>query len=374
MTHKPYNLEEILSAWGKSQQRISSTHDVLKAEILSKQQTAPLPQAKQARSIPWLPVAIAGFAVLTFFLHSTKVGNYVAQNSSRSYVTSPTGMTLQEKSLAPNFDYPYPNNNFPISDPREFLKKDFNAQIKTRNVPKLSGRVQTTIRGFDGRLDASTIGGTSAYFSFVLPATRLDSFRAEIKSLIPGWFYTEQTSEQNLLPQKQSIEQAQKQAQDNLKALEAQRDQLISNHNRTIASFKSRLSAIAKELTALNNEETNDPARQAEIAARIQQLKNSKKSVENQMANEITVHTQNLAGLNAQIQSAGLYVENVKAQDQNLLDNVATVSGTITLSRVNLWQWVDLYLPGPLLSWLLLAAAVGVYLRHSYIPKLKIPA
>ena len=108
------------------------------------------------------------------------------------------------------YPYPYQNPDVPITDTREFLKMYYNASMRTRDVPALTRKVETTVRGYDGRIDSESSSGTYGYVSFAVPQTKYDSFRAELEGLVGSRFLSVNISSQNLLSQKVSIEEQQK--------------------------------------------------------------------------------------------------------------------------------------------------------------------
>ena len=128
-----------------------------------------------------------------------------------------------------------------------------------------------------------------------------------------------------------------------------------------MASLSTQISSVSKQIAALDAEVSYDPARQAEIAAQKQQLTNRKISLQNQIATENKNYEQNLSSIDAQIRDSQTTLDSLRNQDQSLLDNVATVQGTISVNWIGIGELMDLYLPGPLIAWVLLAAAVAAY-------------
>lgn len=94
----------------------------------------------------------------------------------------------------------------PVTDTREFLKTDYNATIRTRDISTLTRRIETTVRGFGGRIDSSNSSQKWGSVSFVVPAGKFDSFRDEIESLTDARFITTEIRNENLLPQVRNIE------------------------------------------------------------------------------------------------------------------------------------------------------------------------
>jgi len=349
------NIEEILSSWGAKQHLIPANDQVLKAQTLAHHPLAPLEaNSFLPHRIPWFALGLAGLAVVMFFVNTIHInpGFYQKAFPTTSNSISELGIPSSDKQYFPSS---------PISDGREFLKKDYNATIRSREVETLTTRIQTMIRGFNGRVDGSSSSEKFGYISFVIPASSLDAFRSEIKSLVPNKFYIEQTSAQNLLPQKQSIEHVLIETEASISQLQISRQQAVDAHKKALASLSTQISSVSKQIAALDAEVSYDPARQAEIAAQKQQLTNRKISLQNQIATENKNYEQNLSSIDAQIRDSQTTLDSLRNQDQSLLDNVATVQGTISVNWIGIGELMDLYLPGPLIAWVLLAAAVAAY-------------
>jgi hypothetical protein len=259
-----FNIKPILAAWGQQQHRLPTNNDSLKAMVLSRKISLEEKPLVLHSSLSWFPLVISGVAVLIFLLNS--VGLFQKDRLIQNQIPS-TGVALPEDAAyKQNSNYLSPSNNLPISDAREFLKKDYNATIRTRDVETLTTRVQTMVRGFNGRVDGSSSSEKFGYISFVVPASSLDAFRLEIKSLVPNKLYIEQTSTQNLLPQKQVIEEQRANVSNTLAQLADSRNQLVASHLSRISGLQSRLKAIAKESLGLPPE---DPKQQQLAAEKI---------------------------------------------------------------------------------------------------------
>ena len=87
-------------------------------------------------------------------------------------------------------------------------------------------------------------------------------------------------------------------------------------------------------------------------------------NIENEIINENSSYNSRISRLDSQIKSYGEASKEVRAQDNNLTEDVATVTGTISFARINLWEMLDTYVPGPFLAWILLALALIAYLWH----------
>src|SRR3989344_5004033 len=266
------------------------------------------------RRISWLTIVLALLAVVSFVAISRPNVRYdvipmgtpgMMENYDSSGALPPTqtGAPMMDNgvSSAPSqgkggsdmyYPYPYPSPDVPVTDTREFLKVYYNASMRTRDVSVLTRRVETTVRGYSGRIDHESSSPQYGYVSFAVPQSKYDAFRAELESLVASRFLTVNISSQNLLPQKVSIEEQQKQADTALSDYKTARQKIVSAH------------------------------------ARIVQFLQSKKDADRN------------------IKYAEDWIKAVQTQDQTLLDNVATVTGTVSIAWISLWDCARLYLPG----------------------------
>ena len=240
------------------------------------------------------------------------------------------------------YDYSQPS----ATDTREFLKTSYQASVRTMHVQDLTRRVETTIRGYGGRVDQESSSPQYGSVSFVVPADKFDSFRTEFEGMVNWRFLSVNVSSENLLPQKQSIEQQTAQTQSSIADLTASRTKLVAAHTSTAASLQSQIDADTQELATLRAQTSTDPAQQAQIAAQIQTVLADQSSFKSRLANENASYTYNLQNTDASINYTQENLGAIQTQDQNLTANVATVSGTISLSSITLWEIAMLYLPG----------------------------
>ncbi|MDO8183368.1 MAG: DUF4349 domain-containing protein [bacterium] len=269
--------------------------------------------------ISWLTIVFALLAVVTFVAVSNPSGPYATRMGFGGGVMESSDV----KSLPPNagggapmmspdyYPYPYPNPDVPITDTREFLKTYYNASMQTRDVPALTRRVETTVRGYDGRIDNESSAEKYGYVSFALPQAKYDAFRAELESLVGRRFLKVDISSQNLLSQKVSIEEQQKQANKTLADYKAARQRIVTAHLNAVPS----------------------PSEDASYAI-------------------------NLSNADANIKYAQDWVKGVQTQDATLLANVATVNGTVSVQWISLWDMVRAYLPGYWIPTILAVLAV----------------
>lgn len=69
-------------------------------------------------------------------------------------------------------------------------------------------------------------------------------------------------------------------------------------------------------------------------------------SLQSQLADENSSYEIQLSNADAHIKDAQDWQKAVKTQDQNLIDNVATVNGSVSIEWIRLWDIAQMYLPG----------------------------
>lgn len=252
--------------------------------------------------------------------------------------------------------YPYPSPEVPASDMREFLKTYYNASLLARDVPGLTARVVTVVRAHDGRIDQETSSSEYGYVSFALSQTTYNAFRSEIERLVGKRFLTVNISSQNLLSQKVSIEEQQKQADEALAEYKAAKQKIISAHANATRMLEAQISSLTAKLATLEAEPST-PA----LLIRIQAANDELAALKQQLASENASYAKEIEAADANIKYGTDWQKAVKTQDETLLKNVGTVSGTISIQKINLWDTLLLYLPG---YWVPTILAVLTFLSY----------
>ena len=361
-------IHNLFESWGKNKQEIPLKNDILKKEILSKV-LMKFDRNISTKHSPliWLPFSFAALAVFillfntTGFLNNTKkLGTQTGEQMIPSAVLD---TDRSNKSIVPF----YREEGLPISDNREFLKVNYNATLRTRHITDLKTRAETIIRGLNGRVDSSNGGDRNGYINFVIPKDNLEAFKIGIKDLVGEKFYSEQINSQNLLGEKQMIERNQEQAEKNLSNLQIERGQIVKNHNQNSSAYQIRINSINAEINTLNIEYSQATAmRKAEIVNRISQLQTEMNVIQSEVASENKNFQTKINRVDGQIKNTQRNLETIKLQDNNLLDNVATVNGSISLNWISLWEMADVYLPGPILTWIFFLAAFLTFFWYRY--------
>ncbi len=283
--------------------------------------------------LSWLTVILGIITIGTFLAISGPGVQYAypmmgggTVGYEKNTVSAPSAPSVQDVSVTgmmrPDYyPYPYPGTDVPVTDTREFLKIYYNASMQTRDVPALTRRVETTVRGHDGRIDNQSSAEKYGYVSFVIPQTNYEAFRDELESLVNNRFIKVNISSQNLLSQKVSIEEQQKQADTTLAGYKSARQKLVTAHSNVVNILKGKIDA---------------PGVTANEIALYQQ----------QLLNEDASYAKQLSNADANIKYAQDWVKGVQTQDAKLLANVATVTGSVSIAWISLWDIARLYLPG----------------------------
>src|SRR6185369_15595734 len=85
----------------------------------------------------------------------------VSQNTSASDMKGSGGSAM----YYPGYPTPYYSGDVPVTDTREFLKLNYNASMYTRDAQGLVRRVETVVRGHDGRIDSESSAPKYGYVS-----------------------------------------------------------------------------------------------------------------------------------------------------------------------------------------------------------------
>jgi len=362
-------IQNKFKSWGINKKEIPSGNEVLKREIISRFPTEPEKIISSKHSpLIWLPLTFTAMAVFVLFVNFTGYSNNVGKQDTQTQLqTEPAPTSDIYKSTVSTMPF-YREEGSSISDTREFLKVNYNASLRTRNVSDLRIKVESIIRNLGGRIDYSNSGEKNGYINFVIPKSNLESLKIGVKDLVWTKFYNEQINSQNLLSEKQIIEENQKQTETKLNNSQMERAQIIGNHNSIIASYKGEILIKNTEINTLNMEyQYANMWRKSEITNRVNQLQTEINAIQAKIENENRSYQEKINNINSQIKNIQENLGAIKIQDANLLDNVATVNGTISLSWISLWAIADAYVPGALLVWVLFLVAFASFLwyRHS---------
>jgi len=301
------------------------------------------------RRASWLTIVLAVLTVIAFFAVSDRSIQYavpmmgvgVTESSGGAKLVAPTAVGAPMMDSSIYYPRPYNNPDVSVTDTREFLKIYYSAYMRTRDVQGLTRRVETTVKGYSGRIDQESVSTKSGYITFVVPQSKYEAFRTELESFVGSRFLTLNISSQNLLSQKVSIEEQKKQADTSLASFKTARQAVVSAYTNTVQSLQSKMNAISSQLVTLRTQ-TSTP----QIQAQIQALTDEWSTLSQQLVNENASYKIQLSNADNNIKYAQDVQKAVATQDQALLDNIATVNGTVSVQWISMWETARLYLPG----------------------------
>ncbi|PIR44461.1 MAG: hypothetical protein COV10_04375 [Candidatus Vogelbacteria bacterium CG10_big_fil_rev_8_21_14_0_10_51_16] len=243
---------------------------------------------------------------------------------------------------------PGPEQSQPdITDTREFLKMSYSANLKSRDVRNTARNVKSIIREADGRVDSEQVTDKHASLRFVVPQTRFESFRAEVESLTHKKLYVENVSSENLLSQKQNIERATSDQSSYLADLQLQKQTLANAHAGTSATYQRELASVLAQLVSVRESIRTAQTSQQRALFEIQEttLVARESTLRQNIDSENKTYAIKSADLANQIASAEKGLTNLGQQDTDLMNKVATVTGSIDIAWVSLWAMAVLISP-----------------------------
>jgi len=243
--------------------------------------------------------------------------------------------------------YGYQNQRPSIKDTREFLKTNYDATIKTRDVSDVVKQVKNIVKGADGRVDQFNSSLKYGRVSFVVAKSKFDAFKDEVESITHKKLYTESISSQNLLGEKQGIEGQIVDANQSLDSLIAQRTELTNTHNKTVGVFNKEMTRINGELATIRTSINLEKNTQILVS-----LHNQEASLVEQYAyqkQKLTEENKSYASkkesFDAMISNASNNLTSINKQDGQFMDNIETVNGYVSVEWISLWEMAVIFSP-----------------------------
>jgi hypothetical protein len=231
-----------------------------------------------------------------------------------------------------------------VSDTREFLKIGYSASVQTRSVSKAGERVEVLVRGFGGRVDTASYSSESGYMSFVVPQDKFSQFRLALREAAGGErFVFEHTNSENLLGEKQGLEKEQARTSEHLAELRARLQSLASEHSAKVAALETEQRQNKSEQATVIEMERLHPEQATILEARLEALRRSARVIGNTLAAEQSSFSAQQGSLEAEVRAAEQVIQSLHDQTSELLQQVATVSGTVNLERIGLLSFLDAY-------------------------------
>jgi len=283
------------------------------------------------------------------------------------------GTSASPGMVPPQYDAYYPNRgSATVRDTREFLKTNYEGTIKTRDVRDVAKDVRSAVRDASGRIDQSRVSERYAYISFVVPETEFETFRDEIESLTHKKLYTETVNTENLLTQKQVIEEKTNAETNYLQDLRAKKQDLDVKHTARLGAIAKELTGVAGRLAEVRRQiaVTNDPNELNTLRNQEDALLAEDAALKSSRTKENTTYAIESGNLSAWISSSESQIENLRKEDVAFADNIATVNGSVSIGWVSWWEMVRLVSPvHPTILVLIIVLLVLYYLhRKRYIP------
>lgn len=294
------------------------------------------------------------------------------------------GVAMQANSVSEKSGFPNMISNYyrgdtnTIKDTREFIKKSFNATLKTREVEDVSKKVEVLIKGMDGRIDSSSISEQYGSISFVIPKSKLDEFESQLRTYTNKKLYSQSISSQNLLNEKQNLERNQGETKTSITALTAQQKQAETDYAVASKVIKTEISTKNTQLTSIKNNilrkeaELNNSTStiiQADLSNQLSLLRQT----EQNLVQNIQIARSNLDNLTTtfklQMSSLGFSLDqqnntlaNLATQEDTFFDKIETVDGYVSINYVSVWEMIDIYSPiNPIIILFVLAFITRMY-------------
>jgi hypothetical protein len=268
--------------------------------------------------------------------------------------------------------YPNQYGTSSVKDTREFMKVAYGADIKTRDVKAAMRDVKNAINDANGRVDSLNETPKYSYVSFVIPKSNFSNFKNEIENITNEKLITENTSSQNLLGQKQSIEQQTEAANNSLSLLLQKQKDLIAKHTQTANSLQKQLQSTRDQLAAVRTEisTTSDPNKLTTLRNQEYTLSRQEISLQQNLNSESSNYANDNQNLKNQIDTANLQIQNIKKEDVNFTDNVETVNGYVSVNWIDLWDLATILSPiHPAIIVIIVLLFGWYYLtRKNYLP------
>ena len=286
-------------------------------------------------------------------------GGIQVQNSGITTGSAPADTTIRDGIFydTPSFKIANPesvnmknlNGQIGIGDTREFLKTSYSSIIKTREVQSVVTSVKNIVKGNDGRVDNISSSELNGYLTFVVPKSKFEAFRTEVEALTHKKLYAETSTSQNLLGQKQSIEQQTANIQKNLESLNEQKEALKVSHAKTVATINKELQSIRTQLASIRKQiaETTDNDALNSLRSQESNYVVRETSQKQYLSSENSQYTAQNASFESQISYQNTNLENVNKQDENFTENIETVDGRVDVRWVSIWQLIKIFSPIP---------------------------
>jgi hypothetical protein len=277
--------------------------------------------------------------------------------------------------IAP-YPYPYPRDDVDYTDTREFLKTNYSAQIYTREVREVVEEVESIVHETKGRVDEISSSEKHGRVSFVIPKSNLSEFRDEIEEITNEKLYTEDISSQNLLGQKQNIEERTEVTSKTLVELEEEKEELDLGHAARIQSIQTQINALQSELNTVRSAKAEAESDEEINKLNAQEISLVQKisAVQSEQTKENQEYFSKNATLVKQIERVDSSLDSLAEEDEEFLDNIETVTGHVNVNWISWWNMGNKLSLIPMwLNTLIIIILVLWFLSwHKVIPRIKL--
>ncbi len=399
MQFTPSEFKNALTAWGKDQRIPFPQSEALKKTILTLQPEQPTTRYFKRG---WLAgFALASIAVLILFVNHTSRPEYssstvslhqkagIASDSAANKLSDraaedlgmeyaePTGLDSaalpdEIKTAPPLFQ---DTAEISARDTREYLKTDYSAGVETRAVTKLTLQLETLVRGHGGRIDSFSSNSRYGSLTFVLPKKSLEAFRSELVGLVPERFLNETIQAQNLLPQKNDLDDEQASSEAELKRAQDAETALIKTHTQTVTNLQAQINTHIKSIQALSRATAPTPEEATRIAASITAHNQSIAYLRRQLTEENASFARKQTDSEETITYLQSELASLKKQNTQLIDSAETIQGSISISRITFGEFLEAYLPYfREILFVIGVLGAGLYWRFGRTRRLQLPS
>lgn len=274
------------------------------------------------------------------------------------------------------YPYPYPRDDVDYTDTREFLKTNYSAQIYTREVRDVVEEVESIVHETEGRVDGISSSEKYGRVSFVIPKSNLSEFRDEIEKITHEKLYTEDISSQNLLGQKQNIEERTETTSKTLAELEEEKEELDAGHTARVRSIQTQINALQSELNTIRSAKAEADSDEEIDTLNAQEISLVQKisAFQTEQTKENQEYLSRSSTLVKQIQRADSNLDSLVEEDEEFLDNIETVTGHVNVTWISWWNMGNRLSPMPMwLNTLIIIILVLWFLGwRKVIPRIKL--
>lgn len=280
-------------------------------------------------------VLVIAAIVLFVFVRSMST----ARLGSAGMANSPVASSARGREAAYPPQY-FNQGNGTISDMREFMKVYYDGQIKTHDVRDTMRDVRSIVRDADGRIDSETVNDRYGSIRFVIEKKNFEEFQDDMAASFNTKLYTESTTSENLLSEKQSIEERTDQARTALTTVKDEQAALKKAHTARVASLNTRIGAVQKSLSSIRINLSNTTPSSEEHNTLVQS-ENTLIAEENTLRSQLQSQNSDYSNKNSALaDQVTMYEDTLKGLDndeEEFADKVETVEGTVTAQFTSWW-------------------------------------